>query len=393
MTAMNEEVNAEIAGLSREIEFVLDRAPSAICYVDRNQRYRYVNARFCTWAEADRDWIIGRVIPDVIGVENYERIRPAIERALGGRASWYEEPVQGPDGRAYWLRGAMVPDVIDGDVRGYVILITDITRRKMAEITLERERRDYEQRLEAQVVERTQELRELQKRLVAAERLSAAEEMAGVVAHAVNNPLTALLGTVEMAQQGMIDPRAALERVRLLAKRIEDVVQGTLRMFRRGEVDLRQEAPEVLVERVRSEIVPRALKRDVAIICRVEPALPTIFADRTLLGSALTCIAENALQASPKQGRVWLEAEQIHDGRIVRIRISDEGPGIPVALRSRVIEPFFTTKSGGTGLGLAIATGVIQGHGGSMRIEDRPGGGASVSVDLLTAHMGVRPGI
>jgi signal transduction histidine kinase len=234
------------------------------------------------------------------------------------------------------------------------------------------------------VSERTAQLRELQRRLVEAERLSAAERMTGALAHAVNNPLAALLGTVEMAQQGMLESSAALERTRAIARRIQDVVQGTMRMFRRGEMALRPEAPQQLLAQVARELASRAEERGVEIVCRAEPALPPVFADLRLLVSALCCIGENALQATPARGHVWLEAEPMHDGSMVRIRISDEGPGIPARLRTRVMEPFFTTKTGGTGLGLSIASGVIHGHGGNLRIEDRPGGGATVSVELLT---------
>ena len=379
------DLTTSLAQLPREIQFILDKAPAGISYIDRDQIYRYANERYCGW------WghsVVGSHIRETTGEEIYEEIRTHVERALRGQVASHEIEAQGPDGKTYWHHAVMVPDIESGVVRGYVLMLTDITRRKQAELALETERRRYEERLEAEVIERTRQLRELQQRLVAAERLSAAEEMAGAVAHAVNNPLTALLGTVEMAQQSMLDPFTALERIRLLAKRIEDVIHGTLRMYRRGEVDLQPEPPELLIERVKTEIGPRALKGQVELVCRIEAGLPSVLADRTLLGSALACIAENAVQASQDGGRVWLEAEQVHDGRVVRIRISDEGPGIPAHLRAKVLEPFYTTKSGGTGLGLSIASGVVHGHGGTLRIEDRPPRGTSISVELLTTALG-----
>jgi PAS domain S-box-containing protein len=380
---------ASVARLPREIQFILDKTPAGLCYIDREQRFRYANERVMNgWGLHGTRQVIGKTVFEMTGPKVYQEIRPYIERALSGHVAAHEEEVHAGDGTSYWHHAIMVPDVEQGQVRGYVLMLTDITRRKLAEMALETERRQYEARLEAEVIERTRQLRELQQRLVAAERLSAAEEMAGVVAHAVNNPLTALLGTVEMAQQAMLDPYTALERIRLLAKRIEDVIQGTLRMYRRGEVDLCPEAPEMLIDRVKTEIAPRALKRKIELVCKIETDLPSVLADRTLLGSALTCIAENAVQASPDGGRVWLEVEQVHDGRVVRIRISDEGPGIPPHLRARVLEPFYTTKSGGTGLGLSIAAGVVNGHGGTLRIDERPAGGASISVELLTTAIG-----
>jgi PAS domain S-box-containing protein len=373
-----------IADLPREITFILAKVPAGVGYVDCHQRYRYVNDRFGAWAGLPPGEVVGKHVSEVIGARAWERIRPVSERALSGRLTTYESEVIGPNGARYWLRGTLVPDISAETVRGYVIMVNDITLLKTMELALEDERREYEQRLQDQVTERTAQLRELQRRLVEAERLSAAERMTGALAHAVNNPLAALLGTVEMAQQGMLEPEAALDRARAIAKRIQDVVQGTMRMFRRGEMALRPEAPQQLLEQVARDLTPRARERRVEILCSAEPALPPVFADLRLLVSALCCIGENALQATPEGGRVWLDAEPLHDGSMVRIRVSDAGPGIPVHLRTRVIEPFFTTKSGGTGLGLSIASGVIHGHGGNMHIGDRPGGGTTVSVELLT---------
>jgi PAS domain S-box-containing protein len=388
---MGYDLRKTLAGLPREIRVLLSEVPAAMAYIDRNERFRFANERFEAWRIADfPGGVAGRSVEEMAGT-SYPLVRPYVERVLGGHPAEHEESMQGPDGQPHWIRTILVPDIQDGEVLGYVLMMTDITRSRLAEHALERERQDHAARLERTVEERTAQLRELQQRLVDAERLSAAEEMAGAVAHAINNPLTALLGTVEMAQQSMIGPPAALERIRLLAKRIEEVVQGTLWMYRQGKVNLCPESPGSLVDRVKEDLAIRARARQVAIICKVEPGLPLVFADRTLLGSALGCVAENALQASPEHGRVWIEAEQVHDGRVVRIRITDEGPGIPETLRAKVLEPFFTTKSGGTGFGLAIASAVIQGHGGSLRIGDRSGGGASIEIELLTSQGGARP--
>jgi two-component system, NtrC family, sensor histidine kinase HydH len=389
---MGDDLKKALASLPREIRVLLAEVPAAMAYVDRDQRIRFANERFEAWTVAQfPDGVAGRSVAEVSGDRYEVHVRPNVERVLEGRPSMHEAPLQGPDGQPHWIRTIVLPDIEDGEVRGYVLMTTDITHSRLAEHTLERERQEHATRLEDTVAERTAQLRELQQRLVDAERLSAAEEMAGAVAHAINNPLTALLGTVEMAQQSMIGQGAALERIRLLAKRIEEVVQGTLWMYRQGKVNLCPESPESLVDWVKDDLAIRARARRVEIIAKVEPGLPLVFADRTLLGSALGCIAENALQASPEHGRVWIEAEQMHEGRVVRIRIADEGPGIPQVLRAKVLEPFFTTKSGGTGFGLAIASAVIQGHGGSLRIGDRPGGGTSVEIELLTSQGGARP--
>ena len=73
-------------------------------------------------------------------------------------------------------------------------------------------------------------------------------------------------------------------------------------------------------------------------------------------------------------------------------RIADSGPGVPPDLRVKVFRPFFTTKPAGTGLGLSVARGVILGHGGHVRIDDRPGGGALFTVEIPLSFPGVTAG-
>src|SRR5262245_18984083 len=132
-----------ILNLPREVAFILAKAPAAICYVDCDQRYRYVNERFGAWAGVQAADAIGRHVPDVIGMRAWEVIRPASERALSGRLASYETEVVGPNGGRFWLRGTLVPDIGEEGVRGYVIMVTDITRRRSAEDALEQERKEY----------------------------------------------------------------------------------------------------------------------------------------------------------------------------------------------------------------------------------------------------------
>lgn len=225
----------------------------------------------------------------------------------------------------------------------------------------------------------TQGLREAGSREV---RLVLAENLAGSVAHAINNPLAALLGTVEMALESSRGNKQTLERVHHLARRIQSVVAGTLQLFGRGELQPRALRPDQLISDVAIEIGSRRSAREVAIDIKVEAGLPKIQADLTLLTAAIVAIAENSLEAMESQGRLWLTAELHPPERILELRVEDTGPGVPAPLRRRVFEPFFTTKGGSTGLGLSIADGIVAQHRGRIRIADRSGGGAAVIVEL-----------
>src|SRR6185503_14294514 len=92
--------------------------------------------------------------------------------------------------------------------------------------------------------------------------------------------------------------------------------------------------------------------------------------------------AEQAIVEVKKGGTIRLTTRQLGDR--IECRISDDGPGVPLAIQQRIFEPFFTTKTDGkgTGLGLSLCYGIIQEHGGSIRVEGQPGQGATFVIDL-----------
>jgi signal transduction histidine kinase len=246
--------------------------------------------------------------------------------------------------------------------------------------------------LEGQVVGRTRELerrnaqlRALQTQLIQAERLGAAEELAGSVAHSINNPLGALIGQIELMLEDsdVQDPR--VEHMLKIAQRIRDVVTRTLQLFRQVELDLTSEDPGRLLDDVCAELQPLVDKAGVDLQLKIEPGLPPLEADGVLLRAALGGLVENAIEVSPRGGTVWLELGSVPSMQVIEIRVVDAGPGIAPELREKVLEPFFTTKPGGTGLGLAIARGVIVGHRGRLSLLPRPGGGTIASVELPLA--------
>jgi signal transduction histidine kinase len=91
-------------------------------------------------------------------------------------------------------------------------------------------------------------------------------------------------------------------------------------------------------------------------------------------------LLQNAAAATEGPGRVRVDVGHDRDGS--RVRIRDEGEGIPEELKERVFEPFFTTRHGGSGLGLAIARHAVEQHGGRLRLEPAPGGGADALIEL-----------
>jgi signal transduction histidine kinase len=129
----------------------------------------------------------------------------------------------------------------------------------------------------------------------------------------------------------------------------------------------------------------RADKHRIELLCEAAPDLPAVAIADDALRQVVLNLALNAIDATPDGGSVQLRA--IADGDGVTIAVSDNGPGVPEALRQRVFEPFFTTRNDRTGgLGLAISRRVVEAAGGHIAVGESDAGGAEFRVRLPAAN-------
>jgi len=206
-----------------------------------------------------------------------------------------------------------------------------------------------------------------------------AARAAGCLAHAIRNPLCALIGTVENArEQGAQD--GTLERLHALARRIDTVVTQTLKIVQGRTLEREPCAPGALLAQVRDELLPAARDARVEVAVDAGEATAELPIDRELIACALVALAENAVQWTLPPGQVWLRARPACSGW--ELRVEDDGPGIAPELRERVFEPFFSTRSAGSGLGLSLAREIVALHGGDIEIGSGACGGASLRITL-----------
>ena len=202
-------------------------------------------------------------------------------------------------------------------------------------------------------------------------RLAAAGEMAGAIAHEVNQPLTALsnYGHAALELLARRDTHDQVPEVvtKMLgeAERAADVVRRLRDFFRAGTTRL-EDVPgaelEVMIRRIVRQVVGT---RPVGVDLRLEPALPALYIDRLQIELVLRNLLANAAEALGGAGRVTVSAAKHGDDRL-RLVIEDEGPGISAEARERVFEPFISGKPTGMGLGLAISRAIAEAHGGSL---------------------------
>ncbi len=194
--------------------------------------------------------------------------------------------------------------------------------------------------------------------------------MARESAHQLGTPLSSLSGWIELLEEGegnattrraVSQMRADVERLDRVARRFERIG----RMPKREPVDL-----SAMVERIADYFRARVPSRANAIAIDVAtPAPVMVEGDPVLLEWVLEVLVKNAIDAlSGRGGRVSLSAEPTPEGG-ARLRIADDGPGIPRELRERIFDPGFTTKTGGWGIGLSLAKRIVEdSHRGTLAL-------------------------
>jgi C4-dicarboxylate-specific signal transduction histidine kinase len=241
-------------------------------------------------------------------------------------------------------------------------------------------------RLYSETRRQLDDLRRSHPEVVRAERLAAVGELAGGVAHEINNPLMIILGQVHLLLQSK-DSDEILSGLKVIdgaTKRAATIVRDLMLFAEHfpmhpARCQVANELQQVLgLQRSRLEALRIDVRTDFA------PA-PDIWADTTQLQEAFLHLIQNAEQAMvAAHGRgVLTIAVQPTDGG-VRVEIGDDGPGVPADDLPRIFNPFFTTKAPGEGrgLGLSVAYSIIAEHEGTIRVSNRPEGGAVFAVEL-----------
>ena len=247
--------------------------------------------------------------------------------------------------------------------------------------------------LEAQLDVRSRELRRAEQQIINSDRLATLGTLVAGIGHEITNPLATVMlnngalvnrlaraglpaGLLTEAQRLVAENDEALERIRGLV--------GELRTFARKDDDSMH--PLDLRPVIESSLrLCRAHLRHVDLHVELA-ALPAVRGSSSRLGQVFLNLLVNAAQAvhGAVQPRISVRAQP--NGERVRVGVSDNGPGVPDALKPRIFDMFFTTKAAheGTGLGLAIAKDIVVRHGGTIELESQPGAGATFWVDLPT---------
>ncbi len=269
------------------------------------------------------------------------------------------------------------------------LLLIPLVRQVYGRQVREEALQAYTTQLEQQVTERTQELQAQREALLQTEKVAAMGQLLAGVAHELNNPLSTIVGYTQLLvlRVGHGPIAEWLERIEQSAQRCTRIVRNFLALAR-------QYPPErqlVVLNRVVEdalELLAYPFRLDGIAVCRsLSGDLPPIWADPHQLQQVVVNLLTNAHQAmreTPPPRRLTLTTRYDPRAHRVLLEIADTGPGVPPVIQARIFEPFFTTKQPGqgTGLGLSLCRGIIEGHGGVLRLETTEGRGATFVVEV-----------
>jgi signal transduction histidine kinase len=234
------------------------------------------------------------------------------------------------------------------------------------------------------------ELKAMQGRLIHTARLSALGELAAVVAHQVNNPLTTVMGDAEILVQDIDKDHpnhASAEAILHAGRRAKDVVERILVMSR-DEREFKDLDLNATIEDALQLVRPQASRHRIKLIVRTAEDIPLVYAIPGQLEDVwmnlLTNSRDAVLQRNPKQGVITITSALSEDGKMAVVTVSDNGSGIPAAHLESVFDPLFTTKprGKGTGLGLYVCRQIVDDHKGMITINSVPNEGTMITVQI-----------
>ena len=342
-------------------------APVIILILDTDGRIIFFNPFFeklshYRLAEVrGRDWFTTFLPEDEQG-----RIKNVFKDSISGiRTRGNTNSIQSRDGDRYlieWFDSELSDS--RGELIGILAIGMDITERSDAE----------------------KRIRDLQKEMLSASRMSVIGELGTALAHELNQPLTALANYVHACSR-MIDGENAtaesnlpdiMEKIINEADRAASIISRLRNYFEHGSIEVTRENINQIILDACELIVAEAEVRNISLNCDLGDDLPPVMIDRVQIQQVIFNLLNNSLQALEHQVRREIIIKTAEaPGQFVEVRVQDSGPGVSPDLLSQQFKHVFSENKEGLGVGLSICQGIIDAHGGELWQTTTPGGGAT----------------
>jgi PAS domain S-box-containing protein len=359
---------------------LVEGLPDIVALLDRAGRVEFIN-------HLDEDVVrsraIGFLADDFIATEHRSQAHAAMAQVLQRRELVeFEMCAALPDGEMRWYSARLAPIVVDGRVERIIAVATDITGRRQAE----------------------QDKRQLETQLRQQQRLESLGTLASGVAHEINNPVQGIMNYAELiaATPGAsVEIREYAGEIDRESQRVATIVRNLLAFSRQeGERGARAVTVKNVIEGSLSLIRTVLRKDQIGLDIAVGDDLPEVVCRPQQIQQVLMNLVTNARDALnarfngfDERKRITIDARSFvrEDATWIRLRVCDQGGGVPDEVVPHIFDPFFTTKGRdqGTGLGLAVSHGIVTEHGGRLRLDNQPGTGACFEVELPIDGSGV----
>jgi len=332
--------------------------------VEPDDRFRFlsINQTFLDSTGLRENQVVGRDVREIIPEPSLSLVLEKYRQAIRDKKTMnWEEATDYPTGRKIGeVTVTPIPDA-NGHCTRLVGAVHDITER-----------------------------RQMEARLVEAQRLAAIGETTAMVGHDLRNPLQAIVSTVYLAKrelESQIEPSkkpavkpglvAMLETIENESQYMNKIVSD----LQDYATPLKAEPKPVQMESlVRDTLLKIRIPQNVKVSFKVSEALQTVTVDPAVMRRVFSNLIMNAIQAMPNGGELAIDLSRTEEHLLVSFR--DTGVGIPEENLGKLFNPFFTTKSKGQGLGLPVCKKLVEACDGRITVESKPGEGSTFTVKL-----------
>jgi PAS domain S-box-containing protein len=387
------ELRATTARLEQSENFirtVTDNLPGMVAYWDAGLHCRFANRYFLEWHNQTSVQIAGAPMPEVMGAEQYRLAAPYVEAALAGEPQGFAGQLAWPSGDISYTWNNYIPDIDDsGAVRGFFVLVSDVTELKETEFHLQ---------------QLNEELVRARDRAEAASR--AKSEFLANMSHEIRTPMNAIVGLARLLGDARLAPRerSHLGKIQLATQSLLGVVNDVLDFSRieAGQMHLEHTRFELdhILSNISVLVAGSAWDKGVEPVYDISPEIPQVLlGDPMRLQQVLLNLMNNAIKFTA-QGEVVLSARPLPqagagtDQLTLEFTVSDTGIGIPPEQQRHIFDAFSqadsstSRKFGGTGLGLAISRRLTELMGGSIAVDSAPGRGSQFRFTCQLACIG-----
>ncbi len=372
----NHRLREHLSASERRYRTLFDESPEALLLETWTGEIVDANAAALRTFRTDRTGLVGRVGSEVTGMEP-DSLRGAHAAGSGGAPATIRSTGTARDGRSFPIELEIAPVEIDGTSR-LLVLVRDLSIQA-----------------------------ELQAELIQAQKMDAIGQLVSGVAHELNNPLAAIIAFSQLIRRDPNLPddlRRDADVLNQEADRTRRIVQNLLDFARQRAPERHPTRLDALVRTVLELQAYMLSTNRIEVTVDIPASLPAVPIDRSQLQQVLLNLTRNAVQAvasAADHGQVAFSAREFDAGprtatrRMIRLAVTDDGPGVQVEHRDRLFLPFFTTKppGEGTGLGLPVSFGIVAAHNGHLRFEPGPGGrGATFVIELPVDADAAGPG-